>query len=64
LIIFDQRRSSVSIKLLIDEQMATQPETTASESMIRANQAARRLIQTYLEHRSSRRMRALDLIDA
>lgn len=40
-----------------------QPETSSSESMVRANQAARKLIQTYLEHRGSRRMKALDLID-
>ena len=40
------------------------PETNASEGMTRANQAARKLIQTYLEHRGSRRMKALDLIDA
>jgi hypothetical protein len=38
-------------------------QTNVSESLTRANQAARRLIQTYLEHRSSRRMKALDLID-
>ncbi len=37
-------------------------ETVMPQNIVRANQAARRLIQGYLEHRAGRRMKALDLI--
>jgi hypothetical protein len=33
-----------------------------SESSLKAAQAARRLVQTYIEHRAGKRMKALDLI--
>jgi DNA repair protein RecO (recombination protein O) len=33
-----------------------------SQNIVRANQAARRLIQGYIEHRAGRRMKSLDLI--
>ena len=38
------------------------PKASASPALIKANQAARRIIQAYIEHRAGRRMKSLDLI--
>ncbi|HEY9776742.1 MAG TPA: DNA repair protein RecO [Planktothrix sp.] len=50
-------------RLILAGQRLT-PEQTSEpgQNMIRANQAARRIVQGYIEHRAGRRMKSLDLI--
>ena len=46
-----------------DDEALSAPASTVSTPVLRANGAARKLVQGYLEYKAGRRMRALDLLD-
>jgi len=49
-------------RLVLASQSSGLQQPEPPQSLVRANQAARRIVQGYIEHRAGRRMKSLDLI--